>query len=287
MAQPHQLIYGDRNADPMALADAIAAGKADYTVIDAAAFPQVQRYREDLAMVRALPEPHPYRFTVRRDSPKLQASLDTFLREEFASDFYAAAERRYFDHDNIFVLRDHPLDRISPFDDLVKEYAERYSFDWRLIVAQMYEESRFRPGAVSEAGARGLMQVLPLTARSLGFRKLDRPDQGIHAGVKYLDVQRDRFEDTIAVADRTWFALAAYHAGFDRVQAARRHARRMGLDANRWFGSVDKAMVALSRQNKKGRGYRAGRVTVEYVRSVRERYETYLQMHPATTVATL
>lgn len=283
---PLQVVRVAAGADILQMVDAVGDGHAEFTVVDADALPKVQRYRNDIQPLQSLAEPRPYRFTLRVDAPALREALDGFLQQEFGSDFYVAAERRYFDHDNLYAFRPRPRDNISPFDDLAKQYAERYSFDWRLIVAQMYEESRFKPRAVSEAGARGLMQVLPMTARSMGFRKLDRPEQGIHAGVKYLDVQRDRFEDTIAVADRTWFALAAYHAGFDRVQAARRHASRMGLDANRWFGNVDKAMVALSR-NSRGNAYRGGRITVQYVRSVRERYETYLQMHPATTIAAL
>jgi membrane-bound lytic murein transglycosylase F len=131
------------------------------------------------------------------------------------------------------------------------------------------------------------MQVLPNTARAMGFRRLDKPEHGIHAGVKYLDRQRDRFEDTLAIADRTWFALAAYHAGYDRVQSARRRATRMGLDPNRWFGNVEKAMVEMSRKRSGRNAYRGGSVTASYVREVRARYESYLLMQPAAVLAAL
>jgi membrane-bound lytic murein transglycosylase F len=269
------------------LVDAVAAGEADYTVVEATRLKELARYRDDIRAIRSIRDTRPYRYTVRAANPALRAALDDYLKTEYGSDFYRAAQRRYFDNDDLFAIRGAGFDRLSPYDDVVKRYADRYGFDWRLIVAQMYEESRFKPGAVSSAGARGLMQVLPKTARAMGFRRLDKPEHGIHAGVKYLDRQRDRFEDTLAIADRTWFALAAYHAGYDRVQSARRRATRMGLDPNRWFGNVEKAMVEMSRKRSGRNAYRGGSVTASYVREVRARYESYLLMQPAAVLATL
>ena len=67
------------------------------------------------------------------------------------------------------------LGALSPYDDIVRKYAMRYDFDWRLIVAVMFQESRFNPAASSFAGAQGLMQVLPGTAGELGFDESLRP----------------------------------------------------------------------------------------------------------------
>lgn len=269
------------------LVDAVAAGEADYTVVEASRLKDLGRYREDIRPLRSIRDTRPYRYTVRAANPLLRAALDDYLKAAYGSDFYRAAQRRYFDNDDLFAIRGAGFDRLSPYDDLARRYADRYGFDWRLIVAQMYEESRFKPGAVSAAGARGLMQVLPRTARAMGFPRLDRLEHGIHAGVKYLDRQRDRFEDTLAVADRTWFALAAYHAGYERVQSARRRAARMGLDPNRWFGNVEKAMVEMSRKRSGRKAYRGGAVTASYVREVRARYESYLLLRPAAVLAAL
>lgn len=269
------------------LVDAVAAGEADYTVVEASRLKELGRYRDDVRPLRSIRDTRPYRYTVRSSNPALRAALDDFLKTEYGSDLYRAAQRRYFDNDDLFAIRGAGFDRLSPYDELVKRYADRYGFDWRLIVAQIYEESRFKPGAVSAAGARGLMQVLPKTARAMGFRRLDHPEHGIHAGVKYLDRQRDRFEDTLAIADRTWFALAAYHAGYERVQSARRRAARMGLDPNRWFGNVEKAMVEMSRKRSGRSAYRGGAVTASYVREVRARYESYLLMRPGAVLAAL
>lgn len=88
------------------------------------------------------------------------------------------------------------MERLSPFDELVKAAVAEHGFDWRLVVSQRYQESGFDPGEVSFAGARGLMQVLPRTAREVGIDgdALADPARGIEAGVRYLSWTRERFE---------------------------------------------------------------------------------------------
>jgi len=148
-------------------------------------------------------------------------------------------------------------------------------------VAQMYQESRFNPDARSWAGAVGLMQVLPRTAKSIGFHDVRTPDDGIHAGVKYLDWVRDRFDPELPVEDRMWFTLAAYNAGHGHVRDARRLARKLGLNPNRWFGNVEKAILLLSKRKyarQARHGYCRGAEPVKYVHEIKRRYEAYLQV---------
>jgi len=168
-------------------------------------------------------------------------------------------------------------DDISPFDGLLRTYAERYNFDWRLIAAQMYQESRFDPNAVSDAGAIGLMQLMPATAKSLGVANPDNPEAGIHAGLKYLNRLRNRFDDHIPMDERTWLALAAYNIGYDRVRRARESARESGLDPDKWFGNVEVAMQQMNRsywESQSGSGCRCGQAIV-YVSSIRSLYYAY------------
>lgn len=274
------LIEVPADRTPMELADQVVQGQADFTVVEGTRLDETLAYRSELRPVMSLAGDPPYRFTVRAGNPGLLSALNEFLRKEYGSEFYNAARRRYFENDDLYALKGGAFDRISPYDDLVQRYADRYSFDWRLIVAQMYEESRFDPDVVSPAGARGLMQVLPLTARDMGFGDLTQPETAIHAGIKYLAKQRDRFEATLPVGDRTWFSLAAYHAGYDRVRAARRRAVKLGLDPDRWFAHVEQAMLDISR-NAGGGDYRGGRSSVMYVREIRSRYAAYLQLRSA------
>jgi soluble lytic murein transglycosylase-like protein len=95
----------------------------------------------------------------------------------------------------------------------VAELAARYDISPSLIEALVWQESRWRAGAVSPAGARGLAQLMPGTARQLGVDP-DNPAANIEGGVRYLRMQLDRFGGDLEKA------LAAYNAGPGRVQAA-------------------------------------------------------------------
>ncbi len=263
----------------------VASGEYDLTLADSNVLALELTWRVDVRDALTLGREMPLAWAVRQSNPQLRAALDQFIRKERRGLIYNVIYDKYFN--NLKTIREHreqrvtPGDEISPFDDLVKKYADEYDFDWRLIVAQMYQESRFDPGARSFAGARGLMQLLPRTASELGFRDLENPDDGIHAGVMYMDWARDRFDDVLSVRDRTWFALAAYNAGPGHVRQARRIASRKGLDPNRWFGNVEQAMLLLSRPQyaeASPHGYCRCSEPVEYVREIRARYNAYVEM---------
>ena len=90
------------------------------------------------------------------------------------------------------------------------------------------------------------MQVMPSTGQDLGFTNLHDPQESIHAGVKYMRQLINRFDHNLPMEERIRFALASYNAGYGHVLDARRLAREMGWDSNRWFGNVEKAMRLLS-----------------------------------------
>lgn len=151
--------------------------------------------------------------------------------------------------------------------------------DWRLLVSQMYQESKFNPKAKSFAGALGLMQVMPRTAREFGFDNLQTPENGIAAGTAYMNWLEERFPGELDFQERIYFTLAAYNAGTGHVRDARRLAKQLGLDSNKWFGHVDQAMLKLSQPKyyKQSRfGYVRGSEPVTYVRNIRDRYLGYL-----------
>jgi membrane-bound lytic murein transglycosylase F len=113
----------------------------------------------------------------------------------------------------------------------------------------------------------------------LGYRDLSDPAKSIRAGVHYLDTLRQRFEPELPIAERTWFALAAYHAGYDRVRRARTTAQALGLNPNRWFDQVELAMARRARLDPSLRS------TIAYVREIRACYDAYRQYTPAARLA--
>lgn len=103
-------------------------------------------------------------------------------------------------------------DAATAFDDIVKENAERERVDPKLVKSVMLVESNFNPRAVSPKGARGLMQLMPATARRYGVANSFDPVENIRGGVAYLSDLLDMFSGDVVRA------LAAYNAGEGAVQ---------------------------------------------------------------------
>ncbi len=125
------------------------------------------------------------------------------------------------------------------------------------------------------------MQLMPRTAKSVGIKNIDDPQNNIEAGVKYLDWLRDRFDDDIPLSEKIWFILASYNAGHGHVSDAQRLAKKKGWDHKRWFDHTEKAMLLLSKKDyyKKARyGFVNGKEPVNYVRNIRNRFEAYTNL---------
>jgi hypothetical protein len=102
---------------------------------------------------------------------------------------------------------------VAPSDipSLVARAGTQRNIDVDLLYSVIHTESNFRSNAVSRAGARGLMQLMPATARNLGVDDAFKPDQNINGGAAYLDQLLTRYHDSLSLA------LAAYNAGPEAV----------------------------------------------------------------------
>jgi membrane-bound lytic murein transglycosylase F len=170
---------------------------------------------------------------------------------------------------------------ISPYDGALRQAAAALGWDWRLLAAQCYSESGFDPMAVSWAGARGLMQIMPSTARTLGVspEQLYSPDVNIQTAGRYLKQLNETFNDIRSREERLKFVLAAYNGGAGHVRDAMALARKYGHDATRW-DQVDVFVRRLSearyyRDPVVRNGYMIGSETSGYVATVMERWRAY------------
>ena len=98
------------------------------------------------------------------------------------------------------------------FHSIIQEASDRYQVDPELIRAIIMAESSNNPRAVSKKGARGLMQLMPATAKALGVENSFDPEHNIYGGVRYFRQLLDRFDGD------TRIALAAYNAGSRKVR---------------------------------------------------------------------
>lgn len=271
------------NATSEMLMDAVAAGEYDLTLVDSHLVAMETTFRDDLIVALDLDEEKKIGWVVRENQPKLLAELNRFIGKHYRGLHYNVTWNKYFAEPKFIsqyrAQRLEPGKPISPWDDLVRQHSSEQILDWRLLVSQMYQESRFDPKAKSHAGALGLMQVMPRTAAQFGYRNLYEPETNIAASLAFIDWLNDRFPDSLPLEERIYFSLAAYNAGHAHVHDARRLARKLGKNPDKWFGHVEEAMLLLSRPEyyRHARfGYVRGSEPVNYVREIRERYIGYL-----------
>jgi len=277
--------YLDEELPTELIIEKVANKELDLTIADSNLVSIEQRFRNEITSPLTFKKSIPYAYIVRKNNHELLSSLNSYIKKIYRGTFYNVVKNKYFGRTKRqSSYREHRIkkgDDLSPYDSFVKQSAKEYQFDWRLITAQMFQESRFNPKAKSNAGALGLMQVLPRTAKEFGYEDLTNANVSISAGVTYLDWTRKRFLQRVPVSERNYFALAAYNAGFGHVRDAQRLAKERGLDPNKWFNNVEKTMLLLQQPKyyKKARyGYCRGSEPVNYVRNIQQRYLTYSKL---------
>ena len=154
------------------------------------------------------------------------------------------------------------------------------NWDWRLLASLVYQESQFLPYKKSWAGAVGLMQLMPKTAREFGAHDLLDPQENINAGTNYLRWLQNYWRDIPNSGERVKFVLASYNVGTGHVQDARRLAEKYGKDPNIWEDNV--AFFLLKKSQKEyyddevvNFGYCRGEEPIRYVDEILKRYEHY------------
>ena len=210
-------------------------------------------------------------FAMRKNSPKLQAELNRFLKSHRQGTLKGnILINRYFrDFDwasNALSAND--FERFEGVISVFEKYGNQYGFDFLIVAAQGYQESRLDQSARSHAGAIGIMQLLPSTAAdpNVGIPDITTVENNIHAGVRYLNFIRERYFNDPAIDsfNQTLFALAAYNAGPARIRNLRNKAAKQGYDPNVWFDNVE---VISARET--------GRETVQYVSNILKYYVAY------------
>jgi membrane-bound lytic murein transglycosylase MltF len=150
--------------------------------------------------------------------------------------------------------------------DLFRKYGNQYNFDYLMLAAQGYQESRLDQNAKSHVGAIGIMQVMPATGKELKVGDIHQTENNVHAGSKYMAQLMERyFKDAkFDEQNRTLFAFAAYNAGPGNISKMRKESLKRGLDPDQWFNNVE--IVTAEK---------IGIETTTYVRNIYKYYVSY------------
>jgi membrane-bound lytic murein transglycosylase MltF len=263
----------DENLEDEDLLEMVNAGLLPMAVVDshkaqfwAQIFDDI-RVRTDLAVNTG----GEIAWAVRKDSPKLRRMIDGFVATSREGTLAGNMLLKKYLGSVKYVKNatsEAELRKFQQMVELFKRYAGQYRFDYLMISAQAYQESGLDQSVRSKAGAVGVMQVLPKTARDpvVGIPDVTKLDNNIHAGVKYLRFMTDRYfnEPGVDQTNRTLFAFASYNAGPAKVTQMRKQAAREGLDPNVWFGNVEHVAAKV-----------IGRETVQYVGNIYKYYVAY------------
>ncbi len=170
---------------------------------------------------------------------------------------------------------------ISSYDSLFRTYADTIGWDWKLLAAVAYVESKFDTAATSGVGAKGLMQLMPRTAHAMGVPKGKEsdPKESVRAATHYLAYLNHLFR-RVPESERIHFILASYNAGFGHIHDAMRLAEKYGYNRHVWSENVE-TFLRLKNDSiyytdsvcRNGRF--TGKETTLFVRKVQHKYSEY------------
>ncbi len=276
--------------DAEALIKKVAEGDIEFTVAD-----------EDVALVNAtyypiidvrtpVSFPQKIAWATRKNAPSLLKATNEWILAMKKKTEYYVIYNKYFKSPKATLQRvksDYSSivgNNISPYDPIIKQVSEGLGWDWRLLAAQVYQESRFDVQAESWAGAQGLMQLLPATGEMYGASDMLDPKQSLQAGAAYLNwldkIWKKHINDS---EERIKFVLASYNAGQGHVLDARRLAQKYGKNPNLWEGHVAHFLEMKSKPEYYNdpvatSGYCRGSEPVNYVEKIMSRFESYKQL---------
>lgn len=296
---PIDFVSGDISTDE--IIKKVSEKEIDYTISDYNIASINAAYYQNLDIKTTVGVMQRLAWATRKSSPKLTKAVNEWIKKQREETDFYVIYNKYFKNSRAFRTRiksdffSLETNKISAYDDLIKNVADKIFWDWRFLSSQVYQESKFNPKEKSWAGAIGLLQLMPNTAESYGYTHLTDPKTSLEAGVAHIKYLNDYWSEHITdTTERVKFILASYNAGQNHVQDARRLAEKYGYDPDIWYDEVEKALLMKS-QKKYFQdpvvkyGYCRGEEPVNYVKEIIERFQYYSEFidnETSSTVAT-
>lgn len=272
------------------LIEMVANGKIPLTVTDSDIAKLDHTYYDNIDIDLEISFPQKSSWAVNPSDTLLANAITAWAKTDSIQQLERQLFRQYFEKSKI--NRGKVLDfkhlakgHISEYDEFFKKYAANIGWDWRLLAAQAYIESRFDPYATSWAGARGLLQMMPATARRYGLSMNDitDPELNIAAATRSIaDLDKSLKKYVSNDKERINFILAAYNSGIAHIYDAIALAGKYGKNPTVWHGNVSEALLLKANPDYYNDevckfGYFRGKQTVAYVEEVTRIYDIFKQ----------
>ena len=279
-----EIIEVDKNSD--GLVEDVVMQDIEYTVVDKDVALVNSTYYSEIDVDLEVSSPAGVGWAVRKNAPELLKELNSWVQRGRKSTYFAVLYGKYFlNKKNSYYRNKSPFssisgDRISVYDEIIKKGADQIGWDWRLLASLVYKESRFDTVATSYAGAKGLLQLMPVTLERFGVENPNDPLESLYGGVRYLKYL-DKFwlERVPETNERIKFILASYNIGHGHVNDAWRLALKFGQDTQHWksvaYYLQRKSQSEYYRDPVVRSGYAKGHLAVTYVQDILSIYESY------------
>jgi len=258
----------------------VAEKKIEVTIADSNIALLNQMYYPQAIIACPISEQEFLGWAVNRNARNLLHRINCFFKtikengkfKEIYDKYYANIDT--FDYVDLRAYHRRLKSRLPKYKKIIMEAADYHGFDWRLIAAQIYQESHFNSKARSRSGAKGLMQLTSSTARSLGVKNILNPEQNINAGVQHLKDLYNYFDKAEGL-NRLFIALAAYNVGQGHILDARNIAREMNLDPDKWSSLLTTLprLTHPKHYKKAIYGYCRGTEPIEYLNKIMIYYD--------------
>ncbi len=223
----------------------VEAGEIDYAISDEQTAFLNKTFYPNLDFKTILTTPHAFTWSVRKGSTALHDSLNSWLKTFIVTKEFKNLYAKYFRNpaykrminDQYFSLQG---GKISPYDEEMKKLSVDLGWDWRLLAALVFQESKFDTGLIGIGGSMGIMQLMPATAANYGADSTSGPIENLKAGVRYIKWLDKHYSDGIDdLNERAYFVLAAYNVGHGHVDDARALTKKYNHNPNLWYGNVE------------------------------------------------
>lgn len=270
-----------------ALIQKVATGEIPLTVNDQTIAMVNATYYPEIDIKTVLSLPQQIAWAVRKNSPDQLQSMNNWLTKIKKDGTFQVIFDKYFNSPRTSLQRANSDfsslggNKLSPYDDQIKNGAEMLGWDWRLLASVMYQESNFNPNVQSWAGAIGLMQLMPETADYFGVSNVYDPEQNIKAGVKFLKYLDSQWAKTVTDStERLKFVMASYNVGLSHVLDARNLTKKYKKTPTVWDDNVEYYLLQKSnpkyyRDPVAKAGFCRCEGPVNYVKEVLQRFEEY------------